>query len=134
MTDQSVLISIDPIGARKPVRHAVRRDRGVTLARRKTSSAAVDPDPDYGGLVAAIGALMEQSRRYVARAVNISLHCQIETVHSRAVAPVRRQGRQRHPDFDVLVGRPPDRPAVRARRQGPRRCTDRGLPTGSQRT
>jgi len=28
------------------------------------------PEPDYGGLVATIGVLIEQSRRYVAKAVN----------------------------------------------------------------
>ena len=53
----------------RDVARAVRRDRGLSVPQRKTPKTTV-PDPDYGGLVAAIGVLIEQSRRYVATAVN----------------------------------------------------------------
>jgi len=39
------------------------------VAQRKSSNTAV-PDPEYGGLVATIGVLIEQSLRYVASIVN----------------------------------------------------------------
>jgi DUF1016 N-terminal domain len=41
------------------------------VAQRRTPKTTVPAaDPDYGGLVATIGVLIEQSRRFVARAVN----------------------------------------------------------------